>query len=926
MRIATEAHNATNGQPFVSVIIPVYNGGKQLDQCLEALTASSYQWFEIIVVDDNSSDDSAEISWKKGARVFQLTHQSGPAIARNHGALRAHGDILFFIDADVVVQRDSIARVAENFSNHPEISAVFGSYDNNPAELNFLSQYKNLYHHFVHQQASSNAVTFWAGCGAVRRGVFNAVGGFLQRYQKPSIEDIELGYRMRGMGHQILLDKDLQVKHLKRWETGSLLRSDILHRAVPWSQLVLESHCMINELNLTLAQRISAVLVGLSLVTFPFSFFRPELLYAILFFLTMVLILNRRLYRFFIARKGLKFAGMAFPLQLFYFFYSGTTFVICWALHTLGIERSSQPDSRMKTWFSTVTKNQMRQEAFDLSRSEWVVLSSFTLLALSVRLFMLKFAYVLTNPDGVYYALLGKSLVSGNFKEGLSTYWAPLYPLLVGGSSIIFRDLEFAGRFVSVLAGSLLVVPVYLLIRNSYGMWTASIAAFLIVINSNLVRHSTALLSESTYMLLFMTGILLGWLALSTGKSRTFFLAGLLFGACYLVKPEAICYVGLMVLLTFSSKLFFDDLRVKKVTLNALILLLGFLLLSSPYILYLRQKTGSWTISKKLSIHLPSDDSIWAPQWLSLTEDGQITLADTLWAGTQLENDHSGVEKEHSDKSQATSIPTLDFLKILDRSRKMLYREYKMFPNVIPLPFFILAGIGLFRTRWSKERAKKEIYLLLFFISTLIGYALTAVSTRQLMVLVPILIGWSSIGVVEFEAWLIASARPLRDLKIRKLLRCLIMACLMLPLLSLISYQITIGKRNQPIELKEIGSWIKNHSASTPPSIMSSSPETAFYAQGKHLYLPAEEYKTVINYAKQKKVDYIVIYERNIQKNSSLKFLLDEQNQNPELQVVYKYDEIPEHKALVFKLTDSLGFAKQTGEMERIVYSRKSKY
>ena len=93
----------------------------------------------------------------------------------------------------------------------------------------------------------------------------------------------------------------------------------------------------------------------------------------------------------------------------------------------------------MKKRFSTVTKNQMRREALDLSRSEWALLSGFTLLAISVRLFMLKFAYVITNPDGVYYALLGKNLVSGNFNEGVSTYWAPLYPLLVGVSSLILR-------------------------------------------------------------------------------------------------------------------------------------------------------------------------------------------------------------------------------------------------------------------------------------------------------------------------------------------------------------------------------------------------------------------------------------------------------------------------------------------------------
>ncbi len=169
-------------------------------------------------MDDGSTDNSAEISRQKGATVFQMPRQSGPAAARNLGAEKARGEILFFVDADVIVRNDTIARVAADFQLNPDIGALFGSYDESPAGRNFLSQYKNLYHHFVHQQSSTTAVTFWAGCGAIRREVFISVGGYNhRRYSKPSIEDIELGYRMRAAGHSIFLDKEIQVKHLKQW-------------------------------------------------------------------------------------------------------------------------------------------------------------------------------------------------------------------------------------------------------------------------------------------------------------------------------------------------------------------------------------------------------------------------------------------------------------------------------------------------------------------------------------------------------------------------------------------------------------------------------------------------------------------------------------------------------------------------------------
>lgn len=318
-------------QPFISVIIPVYNGEKFLAGCLDALKSTSYQQYEVIVVDDCSTDRSDEISRQRGARVLKTSRQSGPGAARNLGAQEAHGEVLLFVDADVVVKPDTLERVAADLMDHPEVAAVFGSYDDEPAEKNFISQYKNLFHRFVHQEARSEAETFWAGCGAVRRDVFLALAGFdAERYPRPAIEDIELGYRMRSKGHRILLDKQLQAKHLKRWTLRSMLHADIFARAVPWSMLIFESKGMVNDLNLQTTDRISAGLLGLSLLILPFSVLKPQLLLLIVVLLAMIPILNHKLYRFFFHRKGFAFAMLAFPLHLLYYLYSAVTFLLCW--------------------------------------------------------------------------------------------------------------------------------------------------------------------------------------------------------------------------------------------------------------------------------------------------------------------------------------------------------------------------------------------------------------------------------------------------------------------------------------------------------------------------------------------------------------------------------------------------------------------
>jgi glycosyltransferase involved in cell wall biosynthesis len=246
---------------LISVVIPVKNGERELGRCLEALRRSVHQDYECIVVDDGSSDRSAEVAERFGVRVIRSQSSLGPAAARNRGAREARGDILFFIDADVCVGPDSVGRVAENFAADPELDAVIGSYDDSPEAADFLSQYKNLMHSFVHQSAQESASTFWSGCGAMRRAVFEQYSGFSEDYKRPAIEDIELGYRLTAGGRKILLDKGLLVKHLKAWSFWRLLKTDILDRGIPWTELILRDANMPNDLNVQISQRISVALV-----------------------------------------------------------------------------------------------------------------------------------------------------------------------------------------------------------------------------------------------------------------------------------------------------------------------------------------------------------------------------------------------------------------------------------------------------------------------------------------------------------------------------------------------------------------------------------------------------------------------------------------------------------------------------------------
>jgi GT2 family glycosyltransferase len=250
--------------PSISVVIPVYNGAAHIETCLTALSRTETAPLECIVVDDGSTDSSREIAHRFGAKVLSTNGRCGPAFARNLGAKEAKGQIILFLDSDVCVYPDTISKVADEFAWHPDVDAVMGSYDNAPSAKNFVSQYRNLMHCFVHQHSNRDAKTFWAGCGAIRRSVFLEFGGFdEQHFHSPAIEDIELGYRMSAAGRKLILRPDIEVKHLKRWSLRNTLTTDFYYRALPWSDLAIRSGNMPNDLNLRISQRISVALVFL---------------------------------------------------------------------------------------------------------------------------------------------------------------------------------------------------------------------------------------------------------------------------------------------------------------------------------------------------------------------------------------------------------------------------------------------------------------------------------------------------------------------------------------------------------------------------------------------------------------------------------------------------------------------------------------
>jgi glycosyltransferase involved in cell wall biosynthesis len=265
--------------PSLAVVVPATDSPVGLERCLAALEAGVYRPDELV--------------------VQRVPAHSGPAAARNLGSAAATADVLVFVDSDVEVHPDALTRIRERFAVDHALTAVFGAYDDDPADPGLTSRYRNLLHHNVHAGSAGEAETFWAGLGAVRRDAFEAAGGFdADLFSEPSVEDIELGMRLRRRGARIVLDPEIRGRHLKAWTPRAMIATDFGRRGVPWVRLLLRDGGDSTALNLGWKRRAGAAatvaLFGALLAR------RPRLAGAVLL---ADLLLNRDFYAL-LARRG----------------------------------------------------------------------------------------------------------------------------------------------------------------------------------------------------------------------------------------------------------------------------------------------------------------------------------------------------------------------------------------------------------------------------------------------------------------------------------------------------------------------------------------------------------------------------------------------------------------------------------------------
>jgi hypothetical protein len=313
----------------LSVVMPTVAWSGTFESCarrvLEVMDTTAIDCELVVALDGPAMEPPA---WLNRPYVTVVTTgvRRGPAVARNLAAQSARGAVILFVDADVMLTDGTLERAYRRLADDASLAGVFGCYDDMPAHPSVVSRFRNLLHHHTHATSPGPVATFWAGCGAIRRDVLQSVGGFLASYGRPSIEDIELGMRATAAGYRIEIDPKIQGKHLKCWTLKSMVVTDIVHRAVPWSKLLLRGGAIPRTLNIDWRGRASgacATLGALSLAAAPLF---PAVLLVTATLAAVAVALNASFFQLCARQGGIGFAFACVPLYLLYLVYSTVTF------------------------------------------------------------------------------------------------------------------------------------------------------------------------------------------------------------------------------------------------------------------------------------------------------------------------------------------------------------------------------------------------------------------------------------------------------------------------------------------------------------------------------------------------------------------------------------------------------------------------
>ena len=307
----------------LSIVVPTHNAATEIADTLPAILASDLprDSFEIIVVDDASSDASATVAARYADTVVRLSGPlAGAAYARNRGAELARGELVAFVDADVRLEPGTLPGMIATLNARPTVGAVSASHGDSRSVAGFVSRYWNLLVRFGEETHGKDSALFTSACGVVRRSIFFSSGMYDEwRFATGCLDGVELAHRLHALGYRTVLTTNFAISRLARWSFGSVLtevwrRSQLLARSLGYQRTRAESR---GEVVFTLTDSLIPALAILGVVAVSSAFVIQPIWWAkIAIIFSIIMLANLRFHRFIVRTHGPGLAIAVAPLHL----------------------------------------------------------------------------------------------------------------------------------------------------------------------------------------------------------------------------------------------------------------------------------------------------------------------------------------------------------------------------------------------------------------------------------------------------------------------------------------------------------------------------------------------------------------------------------------------------------------------------------
>lgn len=458
------------------------------------------------------------------------------------------------------------------------------------------------------------------------------------------------------------------------------------------------------------------------------------------------------------------------------------------------------------------------------SRKTWKILLLLLAIAFSLRLFLVIFPEVIYN-DGTEYVRYAKQILSGNWKGSKAP---PLYPVLIALASQLTSNFELAGIWVSVIFGTLTLLPVFFLGKAIFNEKVGILSALFAVVHPFLYLSSGSVLTESVYHFLLPMAVLFSWRVFREGRFWDIFLFSLFTALAYLTRPEALGY-----LFVFSFWILFippsGEARgwVKRVSI-LFIMVVCFLAFSFPYLRLLKEETGRWEISKKFSISLGS-----------ISEEESVPIENF---------------------TRAKKITLISFLKepltVVKRIVLGWFQSLYMFQRGFHPLLFLLAVLGFVWSIKGAASRKGSLYLLSYFIfyfAFLLPFFW--VVRRYTSLISTLALPWASLGFIGLTGWI---SKRLKEEKWKTVFPTLLLIVILV--VVFVQGRVTHGRQHRIIQ-REVGLWMKDN-LPRDGKVMSRLPQEAFYAEMDWIRIPKGSYDEIMEIVQARGVRYILIDEK----------------------------------------------------------------